>query len=637
MQAYQMLARDIMHVTRLTSADGLPHNQVNSICETSDGQIWIGTWNGLLRCGNGETEGIRTDRNGQRIGRIKYLATTPDGNITYTNEEGIRMQLDVRSNCITPYRGQPMTPVINNETCRYNVDKDGLAIERRGVCYRIPFDKSTNEGNRLRIHYEDSQGGIWLNFNNNVYHLTFTPSPFCYFNSWDGNADKPFRATVRAIFISDNGRLMAGSKDSLIYGLTKDPLPLADDVYAIADDKNGGVWTALRASGLCHISRDGQTSYYTELDNTTFREVYTMLRLNNTLYVGTRKNGLWALDITDKKPQIKAHFADSTLIHSLRLLRNGNIAVCTSQGFRICTQDLTSVYQSAGNSNVRCSAELPDGSILLSTDGHGITRFDYSRNFEPPRTLSNIDDCVLNMMWAPDSTLWLITDNSLLRYNINEDKLDVFDADDFGEDITFSESQCCVYNDSLLYIGATPGMMEVNIKAIDRYLNDRMDNNDGKIAPYIIAAALLTLLIAVFMFRKRRKKTSVTPHPDIAPEIPEVISEKERFIAQLNSVLNSLIPDADADIDLMAAKMNMTRNMLFQRCNEILHYTPAALLQRLRIDRACQLFDAGEKTVKEVASRTGFNDPKYFAKVFKKQKGLKPTQYMENRFKNGGN
>ncbi|MBM6677028.1 hypothetical protein H6A07_09835, partial [Olsenella uli] len=69
--------------------------------------------------------------------------------------------------------------------------------------------------------------------------------------------------------------------------------------------------------------------------------VFTLLRVGTTLYVGTRDNGLWALDIADRqRPRVKAHAADSALVHSLSLLRNGNIAVCTSRGFWICTPGL---------------------------------------------------------------------------------------------------------------------------------------------------------------------------------------------------------------------------------------------------------------------------------------------------------
>lgn len=639
MQACLSVARDRMHARRITSADGLTHSHVNSICETPDGQVWIGTWNGLMRCGNGKTEGIRSDRNGLRIGRVKDLRPTPDGNVTYVNEDGKRMTLDTKSLTVSECRSAPDRPAAREETCRYTVDDDGLAIERRGACYRIPFGKTSNEGHRLRVHYEDSRGSVWLNFNNAVYHLTFTPSPFCYAGFWDGKAAMPFRATVRAIATDSRGRLVAGGKDSMLYGLTEAPLRLNDDVYGIAADPRGGLWAGLRASGLCHVAPDGRVTYHTETGMAPLSQVFTLLRVGTTLYVGTRDNGLWALDIADRqRPRVKAHAADSAMVHSLSLLRNGNIAVCTSRGFWICTPGLGVVSRPSERHNVICAAELPDGTILLSTNGHGMMRQSHGKSLGLPKALRTIDSYALNMAWGPDSSLWMVTDDKLMRYSFGEDRLDVFGAADFGENLTFSESQCCIFQDSLLYVGAIPGMMEVDVKAIDRYVEARDDGGGTK--PWhgaiAVAAAVATALGAALACKRRKKAKAAPQRYGVAPAKPEVVGADTAFVARLNSVLNSVIADADADIDSIASSMNMTRNMLFQRCSETLGATPAALLQRMRMERACQLFDAGERRIKEVAWQTGFNDPKYFAKVFKKTKGMTPTQYVENQREKGG-
>lgn len=149
-----------------------------------------------------------------------------------------------------------------------------------------------------------------------------------------------------------------------------------------------------------------------------------------------------------------------------------------------------------------------------------------------------------------------------------------------------------------------------------------------------MAAAVATALGAALACKRRKKAKAAPQRYGVVPGKPEVVGEDTAFVARLNSVLNSVI--ADADIDSIASSMNMTRNMLFQRCSETLGATPAALLQRRRMERACQLFDAGERRVKEVAWQTGFNDPKYFAKVFKKTKGMIPTQYVENQREKGG-
>ncbi|OOE48999.1 diguanylate cyclase, partial [Salinivibrio kushneri] len=43
-----------------TSANGLPHNSINAIAQTSDGYLWFATWEGVARY-NG-LEFVRFDR-----------------------------------------------------------------------------------------------------------------------------------------------------------------------------------------------------------------------------------------------------------------------------------------------------------------------------------------------------------------------------------------------------------------------------------------------------------------------------------------------------------------------------------------------------------------------------------------------
>lgn len=51
-------------------------------------------------------------------------------------------------------------------------------------------------------------------------------------------------------------------------------------------------------------------------------------------------------------------------------------------------------------------------------------------------------------------------------------------------------------------------------------------------------------------------------------------------------------------------------------------------LNLLRVQRACDLIDSGEKPIALVASKVGFEDPLYFSKVFKKYKLMSPKNYQ---------
>ena len=176
--------------------------------------------------------------------------------------------------------------------------------------------------------------------------------------------------------------------------------------------------------------------------------------------------------------------------------------------------------------------------------------------------------------------------------------------------------------------------MEVDVKAIDRYVEARDDGYGTKpwhgaiaVAAEIQESGVNSVLVFGVPSHKDPAGTGAYERDGVAQKAIAGLKENSDML---------VIADADADIDSIASSMNMTRNMLFQRCSETLGATPAALLQRMRMERACQLFDAGERRVKEVAWQTGFNDPKYFAKVFKKTKGMTPTQYVENQREKGG-
>ena len=51
-------------------------------------------------------------------------------------------------------------------------------------------------------------------------------------------------------------------------------------------------------------------------------------------------------------------------------------------------------------------------------------------------------------------------------------------------------------------------------------------------------------------------------------------------------------------------------------------------INTLRINYACMLIARGNKSVMEIASQSGFNDPSYFAKVFRKKIGVSPSKYI---------
>lgn len=62
---------------------------------------------------------------------------------------------------------------------------------------------------------------------------------------------------------------------------------------------------------------------------------------------------------------------------------------------------------------------------------------------------------------------------------------------------------------------------------------------------------------------------------------------------------------------------------------EFTGYAPIDYINRLRIERACQQLSLNDANVITVAFDSGFNDNSYFSKIFKRYKGVTPTEYKK--------
>lgn len=60
--------------------------------------------------------------------------------------------------------------------------------------------------------------------------------------------------------------------------------------------------------------------------------------------------------------------------------------------------------------------------------------------------------------------------------------------------------------------------------------------------------------------------------------------------------------------------------------------TPREMIIHRRIERACQMLLYEDWSIKKIADAVGFTDENYFFRVFRKEKGLTPTQYRKKYY-----
>lgn len=77
----------------------------------------------------------------------------------------------------------------------------------------------------------------------------------------------------------------------------------------------------------------------------------------------------------------------------------------------------------------------------------------------------------------------------------------------------------------------------------------------------------------------------------------------------------------------IADYVGISRSQLYRAFMAYFNISPNNFLQKYRINEACSLLHNGSYTVAEIANSVGFADPLYFSRVFKKVKGMTPTEY----------
>ena len=71
----------------------------------------------------------------------------------------------------------------------------------------------------------------------------------------------------------------------------------------------------------------------------------------------------------------------------------------------------------------------------------------------------------------------------------------------------------------------------------------------------------------------------------------------------------------------------MERTGLYKKLTALTETSPVAFIRSIRLQHAAALLKEGKMTVNEIATLTGFSSPSYFAKCFKKEYGVSPSEY----------
>ena len=136
-----------------------------------------------------------------------------------------------------------------------------------------------------------------------------------------------------------------------------------------------------------------------------------------------------------------------------------------------------------------------------------------------------------------------------------------------------------------------------------------------------------------FYLKQLTEKQTGTSKPSVnlEPSKPQITSFDDQFMQQVITIMEKQMDNSELTIDQFAQELGMGRTVFYQKLKSIIGLSPIDFVREMRIKRAMQLLESGEYNVSQIAYMTGFNDPKYFSKCFKKKYGVSPSEYCAKK------
>ena len=99
----------------------------------------------------------------------------------------------------------------------------------------------------------------------------------------------------------------------------------------------------------------------------------------------------------------------------------------------------------------------------------------------------------------------------------------------------------------------------------------------------------------------------------------------EKFVKEFKAYVLANLVNGNIRNAAIAKHLQMEESSMFRKLKALTGNSPMQLITRLKVLHAKSLIESKQfSTVKEVAYHSGFNDPKYFSKVYKAETGNLP-------------
>jgi ligand-binding sensor domain-containing protein/AraC-like DNA-binding protein len=429
-----------------------------------------------------------------------------------------------------------------------------------------------------------------------------------------------------------------------------------DEAAAVYEDDDHRLW-AISNSGGVFLYND-ETDFF-EPVNHRFHlgmgNLYAMEGDTNGHIWLTTDKGLVRLQATTEQKGITAHYGLEDGIDDIRFSVNGSFSYGgelffgSADGFfSFSPEQLTSWHQQT----------VPPSLAVceLTIDDIPYARLDSILRM----TVSEEQPFFIRKITIPSDVRKFSVGFSLLAYHNQQQCKYSYRLDGYDHNWHYTEAD----NRWATYQNLPPGSYELRVRGVDSYgqLVEMPYTIEIRVLPpwyrswwaYLIY--LLLLVAAVYgitewykgrVKRRARLQERVSEllhyremmvmkqfegaRKTLEAEEQQHSSPDELFIQKAIDCVKQHLDDADYDREQFASDMCVSSSTLYNKLRALTGQNVTGFINSIRLKEACRIVRLRpEISMMELSMEVGFNTPKYFTKLFKKEFGMLPREYVEN-------
>ena len=109
---------------------------------------------------------------------------------------------------------------------------------------------------------------------------------------------------------------------------------------------------------------------------------------------------------------------------------------------------------------------------------------------------------------------------------------------------------------------------------------------------------------------------------------------QDEFLQKATALIIENIADSNFDVVDLEKGLDMSKMQLYRKFKSLTSLAGNEFIRSIRLQQALVVIETTQLNVSEIAYKVGFNDPAYFARVFKKQFGQSPSNYIQHAKEN---